>query len=505
MTQETREILINELIIQDFSTGVSESPHQGFSAMRNIDISSVKGVAKINNDLQRKDDGNTDANYFAGYTRWLVRDPQGTVYGINDAGELEKSATEGLTWSIVTGLDTTSARGNGLAFWHDYVFVARDKALDIFGPFREGEEACMHAGIQTLTEDYYHPMFIGSDDVLYIGNGKNLSSITTTGTFSSLTASYTWTAIALDIPTDEHITCLNQLGDDLLLGTYKGKTPDYVNKTMAHIYPWDRVADSYSLPIEFMEAGVWGIAVKDNYAYTTVGNRGNVYRTNGSSASLFKKLPLNLTLANNIRFMPGANTAFRDKLLIGVSTGLGSTLECYGVWSIDFNSGVTLMENTNSRGTYTGTTLYIGALLPMETSSVGYIAGWLEFHVDGGTSWFGIDTSMNSQLTNDYNATIITPMYQVGLIDEPTIFSLGELILDRPLASGQAVRLSYRRSLADSFTQVKDFTYTTYTALQNIRFEPLLPDLYEVQFKIDLETDSGVSTTPHLKQIKLKK
>src|SRR3990167_5621174 len=110
--------------------GISQSPHVGFGNMRNLDIFSVPGVAKLNNIL-----ANASTTAVTARVNWIVRDPvtPANFYAVDTAGDLYVSTDSGETFADLGTQPTTGGAGQGLAIWKDYLFCARATAVDLYG------------------------------------------------------------------------------------------------------------------------------------------------------------------------------------------------------------------------------------------------------------------------------------------------------------------------------------------------------------------------------------
>jgi len=97
--------------------------------MRNMDISSIPGIAKLNNAMDLK-----SSTTVVGTPQWMVRNPAtpAEVYALDSGGKVYKSDDSGASWALMTGF-TSGGHGNGLVIFKNYLIVARDAFLDICG------------------------------------------------------------------------------------------------------------------------------------------------------------------------------------------------------------------------------------------------------------------------------------------------------------------------------------------------------------------------------------
>mgnify|MGYP001612487413 FL=1 len=169
----------NELTILAPREGIARSPHTGYADIRNLDISSIPGIVRLNNILAKKS-GTT----VVGLIKWMVRNPAtpAEVFVLDDGGKVYKSADSGVTWALMTGF-TAGGAGQGMAIWKNYLFVARATAIDICGDgtatgITNANWSNSWAGLTLTTDALWHPMLVSkNDDKLYIGAGIYVSSV----------------------------------------------------------------------------------------------------------------------------------------------------------------------------------------------------------------------------------------------------------------------------------------------------------------------------------------
>src|SRR3990167_4015627 len=89
-----------KIIIQAPREGIARSPFVGFGDVRNLDIDSLFGIARLNNILVKKSSTTVVAQ-----VNWIVRHPITTteIYALDDAGTVYKSTDTGATWAVLAG------------------------------------------------------------------------------------------------------------------------------------------------------------------------------------------------------------------------------------------------------------------------------------------------------------------------------------------------------------------------------------------------------------------
>jgi len=371
----------NELIIQAPRTGISPSAHVGIADIKCLDIFSTPGVVKLNNFGEKK-----SAERVVDLIKWMVKNPATPteIYALGDTGEVYKSADSGDTWAVLAGHSNTNAHGNGLAIWKNYLFVARDTCLDVCG---DGTATGILAANWTLdwttaalaSDVLWHPMLISKqDNKLYIGAGKYVFSLdeNTGQTFAPGTpATYTMTEQALDLPANYRIKCMEELGNNLMLGTWQGT--NVYDLRIADIFPWDRSSTSFFQPIQIAEYGIHGMLNNGNYLIVLAGIEGKIYKSDGVNAVIIAQIPetlIQIAGGKYMEFYPGAVINYKGRPFFGVSSGgLATDIDGCGVYSLMLTGKGTIltMEHcTSSENFGASGTLHIGSILAVTRDSL---------------------------------------------------------------------------------------------------------------------------------------
>lgn len=99
------------------------------------------------------------------------------------------------------------------------------------------------AGATALSKDYEHPMIVGDDNILYIGNGKDLASLQSDGTDNDS---------ALDLPTGYEITSFAKTSNYLVIYAHTTNANSSVYRSESTAFFWDYRSESftYAFPIQ---------------------------------------------------------------------------------------------------------------------------------------------------------------------------------------------------------------------------------------------------------------
>lgn len=359
--------------------------------------------------------------------------------------------------------------GNGIAAYRGYLFVFR---------YNSGG-AIDYASISTLISTtapasvwaYAWESFtgfsginqapiVGQDDTLYFCNNNNVGSILQNAgqTFNPGTsATYTYNPTALVILSSDVVTCLGELGQNLLIGGIKH-----------FVYPWDRISIGYAPPLILPENVTSRIVTANNNAYIFAGNRGRIYITNGSGIDEFAKIPDYISGTVQPYYIWGDAMYWHNQLVFTLGSyfftqqgyknnGTTALTTMNGVWEIDITSGALRGTTQLSFGNYTG---YAPMLAPNTNSLTpvgeGIYVGW-----NNGSP--GLDASVTAPFSGG-QTTIDSDMIPVGLAISPYTPMEVEWKTTYPIGANttsESVALYSRTDLSQNFTIMGTTTSTT--------------------------------------------
>lgn len=373
-----------------------------------------------------------------GTIKHYVRDQRiGFVYAIDSNGRVWWS-NSGATYQLLSGNTRTNGEGNGLAILLNsdssatYLFVFRNATIDVINVFGSANvktpvwSTAWNALNSGAGSGNSHHTIYAQDAVIYFVDSRYIGSIREVAgqVFDpSNSATYAYTNQALDTPQSEVLYWLEELGTNLLAS----------GSTFNKIYPWDRVSDSFNLPLPVPEINVNKMKNIGNLVYILAGTKGNIYRTQGSYVTLFKSLPEYLTNnAGTIMSNPvtwGGIGLKNSGLLFGIGT---QTTGTSGVYLL-YPDGRLIMDNMPSTGSANVTALFTYS----DLYEMGYANG-------------GDSMTAGTRYTN-FGAVIQSALYLVGTKTEKATYSTIEVQIAKPV-SGASIRLKYRTDISSSFS-----------------------------------------------------
>ena len=486
---------VYDLVIAGWEEGIAESPILGIGNMVNVDIFQNKGLVQAQHAAKLD-----STNKFTSLPLWIVKDPTagGDYYALDADGNVH---TETTGWSILGG-NTTPGNGAGMAVYisqndptKSFLFVARAAAIDVY----DIDTATWTNSWKTIESDARHPMFLGSDQRLYIGNEWKVASFEEVAgvTFDPANAAtYTWNPSALDLPSYYNITCLEQLGDNLAIGTQIGSNG---NESSAELFFWDRESSSFFRPVSFATDGIKQLLTVNNSIVVYAGTGADIFTTNGSSATLVTRFD-NIDFSNS-----GLVTAPRagaiegianSEILIGVSNVSNAGLSPMGVYSVREGKFV-LRNKISTGGDGSQDTLRIGCILAFDRDR--FYIGWQ----DSNTSTYGIDiVNGDGDRYEDWSPTIETDLIPVNTNYFPTNLNEVEIRIADDLENNEGVRISWRDSLDDAYSTPVTFNDTNMLGKTTYALPIGIENVENLQLKIEILANGDSS--PRLWEVRLR-
>ena len=415
-------------------------------------------------------------------TQTVTTVPMGTItHQVYDASETRKYHLDsnGRVWynsstlttvRLVHGNTLTNTHGNGLAMFIPsnagavYLFVFRDNAIDVANvstvsvnnPTWSNAWKTMNTSAGTANS---HEALLGQDNIIYFCDGRYVGSIMEVAAAifdPANAATYTYNNQALDLPVQEIAQCLEEQGINLLIGGNK----------LDKVYPWDRISDSFGIPLQVPEYSIKKLENMGGVVYIFAGTNGNIYQTPGTYVKHFVKLPD--AVANNSSTLQatvvtwGGVGSFGGKLLVGAGV---LTSGNSGVYSIKPDGTVTI-DNIPS----TGSTNVTAIVANDEYYTIGYAGG--------------IDVVTTSRYSS-YQTVIQSALYRVGTKTTKAKYSTLEVQIADPATTGN-IRVSYRRDTTSSFTTLATFSADS-SATSFRDAEIGLTDLENLQVQVEMD------------------
>jgi len=331
-----------------------------------------------------------------------------------------------------------------------------------------------------------------------VGNQEN--------TASDSTPLFQFQPQRLNLPFYEQATCLVEIGNTVLVGC-EGSA----------VYPWNQVDAIPSDAIQLPERNVSVMINVNNMAYIFAGNKGNVYISNNSVASLVLKVP------DYVAGVPGTPLTYIEpyftwgdaayirgrvyfSILDQTSTKAGNA---GGIWSfiptqnVDPNQSVGMalrLENQSSYGDYDGCATIILPALQQNAISPQYWSAWQDSY-SVGTSTFGIDGTSTTPVTQYIVETDILP---TGTQLDQQTFSQVEYKVSTPLTSGDTVQLYYRLNSTAAWTSCGTVIEESNNRISGY-FKQAFQKTQWVQFRAVVTTGGTTSSSfVRLNQIRLR-
>ena len=403
------------------------------------------------------------------------------------------------TWQEPTGTYQIVLPGGGFTF---AVFTNGSGTVTFSPPAKYLPPGTYSIRILDPSVVNYRPYVSRVDGNLYFANGRYLGRILAQNTdipfnpavSQSYVVNYGTSAL---LKSSDTITDLTDLSSKLIITGQRD------------IYTWDYTSASASAPVPVGEP-IKRIANVMNNIYILAGEKGSIYVSNGYSAQLLTRLPDFISGVVDPVWSWGDLMFHRSKLFVqAIARNTTGTNLLAGIFSLIISpsilgeqaSGLT-MESQNSYGLIpaVGST-NDGLLIDNEPSSDGrdsYYSAWSNGLTALEDVAGGIDYN-NTTCWQNYEPSIETDIIPIGtLLDKKTMGAI-QFKLDRPMVSGDSIKLYCRPSLSDTYTLIG----TTTTAQLSEYFPSNVMEAQWVQFRIDFKCSSSGSSRMPLKEIRV--
>lgn len=393
---------------------------------------------------------------------------------------------------------------NGIAYWKNYLIVTHydglnpTSAVDAYGPIAsDWSTGTWNNNFAQISSNSYASLVIMSNDILYIGADNDVSSLEEVvgETFlPSDTNTFIFSASALDLPTNENIYSLAQLGSNLMIGT--GGTG------VGKIYPWDTISPSFGEPVNTNLSIVATMISIDGILYFIDNYWGTIYATNGSTVQKIKDFSeSSLGIQQIFQLNPITISLYgtsimrmKDKILFGVGGG-----KAQGIYAYNISTGaLTLAFKTASEYNGTSTVLFY-AMCPK--SAIDFYVSVYDQSITGSNYDNQIQTLFLSSAYKPLSSWFETGLFTVGNKIQPTTYRFFEIELGKELSAGEVVTIYYRNNLTDSFTTIGTMSYADDGAIHSKVIENSSVSGDQIQFKVLITCGSSATTGPEIKAI----
>lgn len=443
------------IVIDGWDKGIASSPSLGMNAMLQVDLE-VPGEVSVGYPITANaTSGATmtqpiarSVRYFTAYnTRPAVGTGVIKAWAIlDDSGQVFEATTPNGTFTFLSSSNSLvgSTNKDGVVYYLGFLLKTRGANIDYWNG------STWSTGWQTtLSSTVKHFMFVSDDNTLFITNGNNLASVVPVdaATFTPAdTATYTFSteAIAGGLPFYEMATCMGEVG-----GGNSPQSTLLIGGAFNVIYPWDKLSQSYSLPIKVADTYITTIVSGNQNAFIltggltsalggTINGRGRIYITNGSQADVFFKIPDYIFGSQDPYYSMWDGIFHRNNLLIALQASTNSnnsiiTTASEKVWAIDFTTK--MFRAISSLPTDANTNIPT-VLMPATGPGFGFIVGYTNNNLSAaGLGYSGTAAGIGS-------ATITTDLIPVGTFTQKRTFAQVEVKLRSPLQSGESITLT---------------------------------------------------------------
>lgn len=422
------------------------------------------------------------------------------LYGIDSSGYVWEQDGSGLWYLVVgnTSAGGSSAAGNGIVFWQNYLLVFDDSTISTWGPFTSARASrswtnSWQALVQSNSDPKTHSPFIQSSrpngGTLYWGDyndGSNSSYPVGQAFIGSLTVTpgdvfapgtsgtFNFNQLAFVVPfVSGAVTCLENFSDQLAIGTASSR-----------IYLWDLTSQNPTAPLFMPETTVQAMVNVNSILYISAGWKGNIYKTYGTYVQKVVDFSDYLSGYPQYSVAVTAMVAIQSRLYFALygdysAASVPPDDQISGLYSINLDAGSPAQDFQPQPDAYCmdyvssgGYGVKTGGLAAVATTG-SYpgiqwpVWGWYNPNASG-TPSYGIDTVgtagfIGPARATGYVAMLASEVYVVGDSNDPRTFEKCLVTFAKPLAVGQGIQLAFRREDVEpetlTFTTVDFATY----------------------------------------------
>ena len=432
----------------------------------------------------------------------ITRDPSsGRYFAISSNGQVWVQNSNQVGWEYI--YSQASGVGLGIAALRNYLLVFGERYVDGIGPLSSARTSWVTTAnfLDTGKTQTVRDVILGhgtTGENVWFTNSPS-ANVYTIGSVRQAagqvfdpasSTTYDFDASAFTLIAVPY--CLTEQGDNLCIGTNNG------------IYIWDKFSGTADLPL-LNGKTVSSIALgENNLLIALVGESTtetlSLYGSDGTSATLLVKIPPRIATAGY--GMPRGTMVIKDKvyfLLAGTSNIYNSNVY-NGLWAYNLKTGKLVLENVSISGSYSTIPYCIYGVGSTVSKPLYFASGNI---LNAIASILYQHTYL--KLYNNYESYFTSALYALATNFNKKMVMSADFVFDRPLASGDEVRISYRKSSQASYTSLGSVTFTANGAVSSANFPLGGIETDIIQFKFEIKTsDPGAGnriTGPTIKDI----
>jgi hypothetical protein len=478
----------------------------------------------------------------------LSRESDGShlLYGLDGTGRLWVQDAS-LLWYLIAGNTSaggSSAAGNGLVFWNNYLLVFDNATISTWGPFTSvrASRGWQNSWVTLLcanTDTKTHCPFVqaarATGGTLYWGDYADttvsstypvgqpfIGSLTATaGSTFDPTSSGTYTAniAALVVPLVAiQVTCLENFADQLVIGTASNR-----------IYLWDLTSQNPTTPMFMPENNVAAMVNINSILYVSCGYKGNIYKTYGTYVQ--KIVDFSDYLSGYPQYTVTCSTngmcAIQGRLFVAFTGDVSSAAtppddQVSGIYSVNLEAGspaqdfqpqpdAYCMEYVSSGGYGVQTGAMYAWQVPATHTGVQWpVLGWYNPNASG-TPSYGVDSYatkgfIGPSRATGYLAMLASEVYVVGDSNNPRTFEKCLVTFAKPLSAGQGIQLAFRKEdVQPESLSYATVDYATYGPITYLDVPVNVENATLVQAFVQITSPGGqlLYDAPELRQLKI--
>lgn len=440
---------VNAIVIDGWEKGIAPDPYSGLNRLLSVDLETPGEIAVGYGITTSTTSGGTLGKPIASSKRLFpsygtpVGIPTGSVqsYAILDAdGQVWESTSITGTWTFLSSSNSTTGSTNkdGVVYWLGYLFKTRGANIDYWNgsTWTTGWQTTLDVGVK-------HQMYVATNNQLYITNGNTIARVFAPdpSAFAPGTPeTFDFNIAILSLPVTESALSLVEIG-----GGNSAQSTLLIGGSFNAIYPWDKLSTSFSLPINVADGYIGKMVAVNQNAFIFPGNtggRGRIYRTNGSQADLYFKIPDYVFGVQDPYFEWGDVIFHNNNLIFGLFPLLNSNstvptgVTSRQVWALNLDTGAfRSISAIVAASLKAKASVLISAVSP-SGPGFSYILGW-DDNTSPGTQGIGYSGTTAGVGSSDF----YTDLMPVGTAFDKRTFTQVEFKLRTPLVAGETIRI----------------------------------------------------------------
>lgn len=451
----------------NLSEGINSNPFKGNAHSFCVDNTTVRGVGRINYKTVQRQPASGSFSPAVQFIDGVMLGEDGDLWSYNEGND---------EFDLIVDTARNSA---DFCIWKDYYIIVRGSSTRLDAVSTGGTETNITSSLEGGDV-----VITGSDNIVYFARNNIVGTLSEVSgqTFNPATpATFSLNTEALDLPSNEVIKAMVELGAFILIGCESGR-----------LYLWDRTSSTFELPTK-VPRPVRILIPTVNLVYVVL-NNGDIYVTNGSSVNLVNEFPKHILGEPDKYIFNPRHNAYRvidQKMYFGLGEFING-ISPSGVYSYDIADRQFSFDFICSNGKTGDTVDNKISVTAMQNIGSNFFIGFEDADGPIIDEVPGYAVGGTDRYTN-YTAFVVSPMYVLGDEFRQVTLKHHTINFAKKLPGDCSARLSYRTTINGTWKTIGTVTGGN---VEQKTFTKSIQDLTKVQFLLEMNTSS--SQTPEI-------